>query len=141
MRDGLEMEKTILIVEDDQGHADLIRKMLVRSGIKAPVRHLADGQEALDFFFDPGPETSPDKVAKGFVVLLDIRMPKVNGIEVLDCLKASSITRDVPVVMVTTTDDPTEMDKCFALGCRDYVQKPVDDAKLLGIIKELLEVS
>ena len=127
---------TILIVEDDEGHAILIRENLEMAGLNNPIRHFRDGQAALDFFFDR--EGRARTASDGtYLVLLDIRMPKVDGIEVLRRLKADAELRKLPVVMLTTTDDSREVDRCHALGCNVYIQKPVDYDKFAEAIRRL----
>lgn len=127
---------TILIVEDDEGHAILIRENLEMAGLKNPIRHFRDGQAILDFFFDSeGPaRPSPDGT---YLLLLDIRMPKVDGIEVLRRLKSDPELRKLPVIMLTTTDDTREIERCHALGCNVYIQKPVDYDKFAEAIRRL----
>lgn len=127
---------TILIVEDDEGHAILIRENLEMAGLPNPVRHFRDGQAILDFFFD-----GSGKVVRGqdgpYLILLDIRMPKVDGIEVLRRIKADPALRMLPVIMLTTTDDTREVQRCHELGCNVYIQKPVDYDKFAEAIKRL----
>lgn len=127
---------TILIVEDDEGHAILIRENLEMAGLKNPIRHFRDGQAVLDFFFDRDgrPQPTPDGP---YLVLLDIRMPKVDGIEVLRRLKSDPELRKLPVVMLTTTDDTREVERCHTLGCNVYIQKPVDYDKFAEAIRRL----
>jgi len=127
---------TILIVEDDEGHAILIRENLEMAGLKNPVQHFRDGQAILDFFFD-----RTGKTVRGhdgtYLVLLDIRMPKVDGIEVLRRLKADAELRKLPIIMLTTTDDTREVKRCHELGCNVYIQKPVDYDKFAEAIRRL----
>ena len=127
---------TILIVEDDEGHAILIRENLEMAGLKNPIRHFRDGQAVLDFFFDRDGRTRPTPDGP-FLVLLDIRMPKVDGIEVLRRLKSDPELRKLPVVMLTTTDDTREVERCHVLGCNVYIQKPVDYDKFAEAIRRL----
>lgn len=127
---------TILIVEDDEGHAILIRENLEMAGLKNPIRHFRDGQAILDFFFDRGGRTLPNRDGP-YLALLDIRMPKVDGIEVLRRLKADPELRKLPVVMLTTTDDTREVERCHALGCNVYIQKPVDYDRFAEAIRRL----
>lgn len=127
---------TILIVEDDEGHAILIRENLEMAGLKNPIRHFRDGQAILDFFFarDGQALSAPDGP---YLVLLDIRMPKVDGIEVLRRLKSDPELRKLPVIMLTTTDDTREVERCHVLGCNVYIQKPVDYDKFAEAIRRL----
>ena len=127
---------TILIVEDDEGHAILIRENLEMAGLRNPVRHFRDGQAILDFFFD-----RTGQAVRGhdgtYLILLDIRMPKVDGIEVLRRIKADAELRKLPVIMLTTTDDAREVKRCHELGCNVYIQKPVDYDKFAEAIRRL----
>jgi CheY-like chemotaxis protein len=117
-------EVTILIAEDDDGHARLIEKNLSRAGLHNPVERFHNGQQIVDFLFrrGSGRHRSPDAA---YLLLLDIRMPQVDGIEVLRQVKESVALRKMPVIMLTTTDDPREVERCHALGCSTYIVKPV----------------
>jgi CheY-like chemotaxis protein len=129
-------EPVILIVEDDEGHAILIRQNLEAAGLNNRIEHFRDGQAVLDFFFKHGgPRRS--EPTQTFLVLLDIRMPKVDGIEVLRRLKADPELRKLPVIMLTTTDDAREVARCHELGCNVYMQKPVDYEKFADAIRRL----
>ncbi len=123
---------TILIVEDDEGHAFLIRQNLEHAGVQNPIRHFQDGQAFLDFLFK-----EPHLANEAYVVLLDIRMPKVDGTEVLRRIKADPALRKLPVIMLTTTDDAREVERCHQLGCNGYVQKPVDYEKFADAIQRI----
>ncbi|MDR3405067.1 MAG: response regulator [Chthoniobacter sp.] len=115
---------TILITEDDDGHAFLIEDSLRRAGIDVPFLRFSDGQEVLDFLFG---RTEKPKFERGqpYLLLLDIRMPKVDGVTVLRQIKADRELHKLPVIILTTTDDPREVDRCHDLGCNVYMQKPV----------------
>ena len=125
-------QPTILIVDDDEGHAILIRENLEAAGLSNRIRHFRDGQAILDFFFKDHPAPGD-----AFLVLLDIRMPKIDGIEVLRRLKADPGLRKLPVIMLTTTDDSREIVRCHDLGCNVYMQKPVDYDRFSEAIRRL----
>jgi CheY-like chemotaxis protein len=129
-------EPVILIVEDDEGHAILIRQNLEAAGLNNRIEHFRDGQAVLDFFFKRNPQrmSEPNQM---YLVLLDIRMPKVDGIEVLRRLKSDPELRKLPVIMLTTTDDVREVERCHQLGCNVYIQKPVDYEKFAEAIRRL----
>jgi len=132
----VKVEPVILIVEDDEGHAILIRENLQAAGLNNRMEHFRDGQAVLDFFFKPGHQ--PAYVhGQMYLVLLDIRMPKVDGIEVLRRIKADVNLRKLPVIMLTTTDDSREVERCHQLGCSVYIQKPVDYEKFAEAIRRL----
>ena len=123
---------TILIVDDDEGHAILIRENLQAASLPNRIVHFCDGQAILDFFFKQRPPAN-----ESFLILLDIRMPKVDGIEVLRRLKADPELRKLSVIMLTTTDDTREVERCHQLGCSVYIQKPVDYEKFAEAIRRL----
>ena len=129
-------EVVILIADDDAGHARLIEKNLQRAGLHNAVLRFQDGQGVLDFLFrrGTGPKRAPDTP---YLLLLDIRMPKVDGIEVLRQLKADPELCKLPVSILTTTDDPREVARCHELGCGNYIVKPVDYEKFSEAIKQL----
>ncbi|MBL9214991.1 MAG: response regulator [Opitutaceae bacterium] len=126
----------ILIVEDDEGHAILMRQNLEAAGLHNPVEHFRDGQAVLDFLFRRGPGRVREN-GRMYLVLLDIRMPKIDGIEVLRRIKTDPELRKLPVIMLTTTDDAREVERCHELGCSVYVQKPVDYEKFAEAIRRL----
>jgi len=126
----------ILIVDDDEGHAILVRENLIAAGLNNPIRHFTDGQAALDFFFGPSAAKRTDP-GQAYIVLLDVRMPKVEGVEVLRRLKADPELRKMPIVILTTTDDAREVERCHQLGCNVYIQKPVDYDKFAEAIRRL----
>ena len=123
---------TILIVDDDEGHAILIRENLESAGLPNPIEHFRDGQAVLDFF-----AARPSTSAESYIVLLDIRMPKVDGIEVLRRLRANPKWRMLPIIMLTTTDDARDVERCHLLGCNGYIQKPVDYEKFADAIRRI----
>lgn len=132
------MKKGVVIItaEDDVGHAALIRKNLERAGISNPILHFKDGQEVLDFLFrrGDGPHREPETP---YLLLLDIGMPRVDGVEVLRQIKQDKKLRKMPVIMITTTDDPREVENCHYLGCSNYITKPVNYSKFVEAIRQL----
>jgi len=127
---------TILLAEDDEGHARLVQKNLARAGISNPVVHVDNGQRALDFIHRQG-EFSEREPVSGLLLLLDLNMPVLDGFQVLEQLKANAATRHIPVVVLTTTDAPHEIERCYALGCNVYVIKPVDYDRFCQAIRNL----
>ena len=132
----MKKEVVILIAEDDEGHASLIRKNLNRAGITNEIQHFKDGQEILDFLMGDN-NGHHRKSGTAYLLLLDIRMPKVDGVEVLRQVKQDEELRTIPVIMITTTDDPREVEKCHKLGCSNYITKPIDYDKFVESIKQL----
>jgi CheY-like chemotaxis protein len=126
---------TILMAEDDDGHARLIQERFESAGVCNPLIRFKDGQEAWDFLsgaVKPGLETG-----KGYLLLLDIRMPMLDGIELLRRAKNDPRLKNIPVIMLTTTDDPREIELCYDLGCNNYLTKPVEFEKFAEVIKRL----
>lgn len=129
-------ELVILLAEDDDGHAYLIEQNLHDAGLVNHIIRAADGQEALDYIRCTG--VHGGRVPNGpLLLLLDINMPRVDGIEVLRQLKADPHTLDLPVIILTTTDDPREVKRCYELGCSSYVTKPVEYARFVEAIRRL----
>src|SRR3989304_4714401 len=129
-------EVSIVIAEDDEGHASLIMKNLKRAGFRNNFLHFKDGQEVLDFLFQRG--NGPHRVSgSAYLLLLDIRMPKVDGVEVLRQIKNDPELTKIPVIMVTTTDDPREVENCHRIGCNVNITKPVDYDNFTDAIRKL----
>ena len=127
---------TILIVDDDAGHADLVQRNLRRAGIDGPVVTIDNGRAALDYVLCSGAYAGRRPDAR-LLLLLDINMPGIDGIEVLRQIKSTPRTRKIPVVVLTTTDDPREIDLCYELGCNAYVTKPVAPDAFIEAITRL----
>ena len=122
----------ILLAEDDDGHARLVEERLEIAGVKNPVVRFRDGEEAWAFL--SGPEM---KNGGEYLLRLDIRMPGLDGVEVLRRIKKDPRLKTIPVIMLTTTDDPKEVETCYALGCNSYLTKPVEFEKFAEVIKRL----
>lgn len=128
---------TIVLVEDDEGHAELVRRHLRRAGIDSPLELVPRGSEALDYVYRRGRYAERDQDLR-LVVLLDINMPgELDGQDVLRRLKADPNTRSIPVVMLSTADDPHEIERCYDLGCDAFVTKPVDPDQFSDTIRRI----
>ncbi len=127
---------TILLVEDDPGHAVLIEKNLRRAGIVNEIKVLRDGREAVDYLF---PATREGDVThdQPLFVLLDLNLPVLDGYQVLARIKGDERTRHIPVVILTTTDNPQEIARCYGLGCNVYITKPVEYEQFSDAVKKL----
>ncbi|MFT4074536.1 MAG: response regulator [Asticcacaulis sp.] len=113
---------SVALIEDDEGHASLINRNLQRAGVLNPITRLRDGAEALAYFFGDRP---PDQPLDRTVVVLDLNLPDIDGFEILGRLKTDERTRRIPVIVLTTTDNPRDIDRCYALGCNAFMTKPV----------------
>jgi CheY-like chemotaxis protein len=127
---------TILLAEDDDGHAQLVQRNLERAGLLNGFLRVHDGQELLDCLSTRG-GSHQQTLGEALVVLMDINMPRVDGIEALRQIKANPSTHRIPVIMLTTTDDPREIDRCYELGCNVYVTKPVEYEGFIDAIRRL----
>ncbi len=127
---------TIIIVEDDPGHAKLIEKNLRRGGLENPIKAFENGQQALDYLKSQGDYTDYP-IDQAPLILLDINMPVMNGVELLRIIKQDAKLHDVPVIMLTSTDDQREIDECYSLGCNLYVPKPVEFDRFSEVVREL----
>jgi CheY-like chemotaxis protein len=126
----------IVLVEDDDGHANLVERNLQRAGLANGIHRLKDGQEALDYVQGKGAHAGRPG-PHPMLLLLDIKMPRVDGVEVLRQLKSDPQTALVPIIMLTTTDDPREIQRCYELGCSVYITKPVDYQAFVEAINRL----
>ncbi len=124
---------TIVLVEDDPGHALLIEKNLRRAGIVNEIVAIKDGGAAVEYLLarDGNGPSGP------LLVLLDLNLPVLDGYQVLERIKGDARTRGIPVVILTTTDTPREVERCYALGCNVYITKPVEYDSFAGAIQKL----
>ncbi len=120
---------TITLVEDDPGHARLIEKNIRRAGVNNAIIHFQNGAAALEYLAVNGNEP--------LLVLLDLNLPDMSGIQILARLKSELETKHIPVIVLTTTDDKLEIQKCYDLGCNVYMTKPVDYDAFATAIRQL----
>lgn len=128
-------EMVILIAEDDDGHAELIEEGLRDSGVCNQIIRFSDGKETWDFLSGIGHKVIDKN--KNYLLLLDINMPRMDGVEVLQRMKENEELKEIPVMMLTTTDDPREVEHCYKLGCNVYITKPVDFKTFAETLKRL----
>ena len=128
----------ILLVEDNASDAELTIRELKKNNLANNLFHVKDGQEAIDFVFATGKfEHRRDIYSRPKVILLDIQMPKVNGIEVLQKIKADACTWAIPVVMLTSSKEDPDIKRCYELGANSYIVKPVNFLGFADAIKHL----
>ena len=127
---------TFLLIEDDPGHARLIEKNVRRAGVHNPILPFTDGTGALAYLFATdaaGRRTVPGSL----LLLLDLNLPDMSGLDILAQVKADDHLRRVPVIVLTTTDDKAEIQRCYELGCNVYVTKPVEYESFAVAIRQL----
>ena len=122
---------TIVMIEDDEGHARLIEKNIVRAGVTNPIVHFSNGSTALGYLEQNGHS------ARSLLVLLDLNLPDMTGIDILQKLKNDEGLRRAPVIVLTTTDDKREIERCYELGCNVYITKPVEYEHFANAIRQL----
>jgi two-component system response regulator len=128
----------VLLVEDNIDDAELAIRELKKHKVGNNLIHLKDGEEALDFIFATGKFTGVKNIQYlPKVILLDIQMPKVNGMEVLEKIKADERTKAIPVVILTSSNQSPDIKKCYNLGVNSYIVKPVDFENYSKTIREL----
>ncbi len=126
----------ILLVEDDPGHAHLVKKNLLRGGVNNNIIVLDDGRKAVDYLLKQGAYATDDHPLPSFI-LLDLNLPVLSGNQVLDIIKNDERTKNIPVVVLTTTDNPQEIARCYSLGCNLYITKPIEYSRFSNVIQRL----
>jgi CheY-like chemotaxis protein len=127
---------SIVMVEDDEGHARLIERNIRRAGVNNEILSFTNGTEALAFLL--GPDGSGEVSAKrSILILLDLNLPDMTGVDILDKVKSNQHLRRSPVIVLTTTDDQREIQRCYDLGANVYITKPVDYDNFANAIRQL----
>ena len=129
-------QPTLLLVEDDPGHARLIQRHLHRARFPYPIVILGDGHAALQYL-EQVQQSDGATRPMPFLMLLDLYLPGWSGLKVLARMKQNVHTRHIPVMILTTSDDRQEIEDCYALGCNAYLTKPLDDAQFGEVISQL----
>jgi len=130
-------EIEILLVEDSIDDALLTIRALKKKNIANNIHHIKDGAEALDYLFGQGGFAGRDILEKPKLILLDLKMPKVNGLEVLEKIKSDEWTKEIPVVVLTSSNEDPDIKKCYALGVNSYIVKPVEFDNFLNTVSDL----
>ena len=130
------MPVTIIMVEDDEGHARLIEKNIRRAGVTNEILSFRDGTSALGFLLGPD-GSGQDNAGRPLLVLLDLNLPDMTGVDILKIIKENDHLKRAPVVILTTTDDQREIQRCYDLGCNVYITKPVNYEGFSNAIRQL----
>lgn len=129
---GTQNPVTIVMIEDDAGHARLIEKNVRRAGVCNEIVHLENGGAAMAHLFDPGVRDNGP-----LLILLDLNLPDMSGVDILARIKDDEKLRRSPVIVLTTTDDKREIQRCYDLGANVYITKPVDYDQFANAIRQL----
>ncbi len=127
---------TIIMIEDDEGHARLIERNIRRSGVNNDIVPFSNGTEAVNYLFG-GDGSGLDRKGQALLILLDLNLPDMTGIEILRRIKENRYLKCAPVVVLTTTDDSQEIKRCYELGCNVYITKPVNYESFANAIRQL----
>lgn len=130
-------EIEILLVEDNPDDAELTERALRLGNILNRLTHVRDGAEALDFLFERGEHINSMASSRCFVVLLDLKMPRVSGIEVLQQIRQEPTTRSLPVIMLTSSAEDPDIQACYKLGVNSYIVKPVGSENFFNCVTQL----
>ncbi len=127
---------TIIMIEDDEGHARLIERNVRRAGVNNEIVPFANGNDALAYLFGAD-GTGKVSASRPMLILLDLNLPDTTGLEILAKLKGNEYLKKFPVIILTTTDDQREVQKCYDLGANVYITKPVDYEAFANAIRQL----
>lgn len=127
----------ILLVEDNPDDVELTRIAFAEAGIDGRLAVVRDGAEALDYLFARGAHAGRAPEALPAIVLLDLNLPKLDGREVLQGIRSDPRTRKLPVVVLTTSDEPFDVEASYALGVNSYIRKPVDFDQFVAVVKQI----
>ncbi|WP_072660054.1 response regulator [Mariprofundus micogutta] len=127
---------TIVLAEDDEGHARLTEKNLERAGIRNKIHKCITGSAVIDYICGEGEFAGKPHISDT-LILLDLNMPIMDGYQVLEKLKSNEKTKQIPIIVLTTTDDKREIKRCYELGCNIYITKPVDYIGFSNAVREL----
>jgi CheY-like chemotaxis protein len=126
----------IVMIEDDEGHARLIEKNIRRAGVSNEIVPFTNGTDALAYLFGPD-GTGAVSARRQILILLDLNLPDMTGIDILEKVKDNPHTKRSPVVVLTTTDDSREIQRCYDLGANVYITKPVNYDGFANAIRQL----
>ncbi|MFD0986678.1 response regulator [Methyloligella solikamskensis] len=127
---------TIIMIEDDEGHGRLIEKNIRRAGVNNEILPFQNGSDAMNFMFGAD-GTGMTSKGKAYLVLLDLNLPDMSGIDILKKIKENEHVKRSPVIVLTTTDDEVEIQRCYDLGCNVYITKPVNYESFANAIRQL----
>ena len=126
-------DKTVLLVEDNPDDEELAMRAFKKNRLSNNIQVARDGAEALDYFFGPNKDSNPTPL----LILLDLKLPKIDGLEVLKRLREDDKTKHIPIVILTSSDEEEDIVKSYCLGCNSYIRKPVDFRQFVDAVKQV----
>ena len=130
-------EVELLLIEDNIHDAEMTIRALKKNHLANKLIHLKDGAIALEFLFGTGVYHGRNINKKPKVILLDLKMPKLDGLEVLKAIKANQVTKTIPVVVLTSSQEHPDIEKCYAMGVNSYIVKPVEFEKFINSVSDI----
>jgi len=128
---------TILLVEDNPSHAEIVKRCLENHRVANRIIHIEDGQAALDYLYQRGAYSDPATYRKPHVILLDLRLPKVDGVEILRQIKLEESLKDIPVVVLSSSQAEEDITKSYDFRANSYLVKPVDFEKFESMMEDI----
>jgi CheY-like chemotaxis protein len=133
----MERDGVVLIAEHNDEHFYTMKDNLLRAGVRNQILRLADGRQTLDYLFKISGQPASEHASQQYVLFIDVNLPDVGGVEVLEKIKADGQLSKIPVIVLTTVDDPHTIDLCYDLGCSTYVVKPAKNEDFAEIIQNI----
>ncbi len=133
----MKKDSIILIAEQDEGHFDMMKNSLLRAGVSNQVLRLADGRQTLDYLLKIGQQPASEQTSQRYVLFVDINLPDVGGVEVLEKIMEDGQLSKIPVIVLTAVDDRQTIDRCYDLGCSTYMVKPAKNEDFAESIQNI----
>lgn len=127
----------ILIAENDDQHFEMMKNCLFRAGVSNRILRFSDGRQALDYLFNRNPDSATGQDSRGYILFMDVNLPEVGGVEVLEEIKKDEQLSKIPVIVLTAADDPNIVDRCYDLGCTTYMVKPAENTDFQECIQSI----
>ncbi|MFQ5570072.1 MAG: response regulator [Rhodothermales bacterium] len=128
---------TILLVEDNLAHAELVRRSFEEHQVINEIYHVSDGEAAIDYLFRQGTYADPERSPRPHIILLDLRLPKIDGLEVLTQIKSDDTLRAIPVIILTTSSAEQDINRAYSEHVNSYLVKPVNFGSFTQLMKEI----
>jgi two-component system, response regulator len=132
-----EQEIEIILIEDNAHDAEMTMRTLKKNSLANHIVWLKDGESAMEYLFSNGEDRGSSAIPKPRLILLDLKLPKVDGLEILERLKGDDATRFIPVVVMTSSGEPGDVRECYKLGVNSYIVKPVNFDEFTEAVRQL----